>query len=103
MAMNAAEGRRMLEAARQAPNLVTQLVPGAAHARGRPDAQAARSPRATWARCRRSSCTRRRAGSSDAEAPLHWRQDVTLSGHNVLNMGIWYEAMMRWLGPGASG
>ena len=28
MAMNAAEGRRMLEAARKKPNLVTQLVPG---------------------------------------------------------------------------
>ena len=24
---------------------------------------------------------------------------VGLSGHNILNMGIWYEAMMRWLGP----
>ena len=35
----------------------------------------------------------------DAEAPLHWRQDIAVSGHNVLNMGIWYEAMMRWLGP----
>jgi predicted dehydrogenase len=32
-------------------------------------------------------------------APLHWRHDVALSGHNILNMGIWYEAMMRWLGP----
>src|SRR6266853_1414229 len=28
MAMNAAEGRKMLEAARKKPNLVTQLVPG---------------------------------------------------------------------------
>ncbi|MGH7418464.1 MAG: Gfo/Idh/MocA family protein, partial [Candidatus Rokuibacteriota bacterium] len=35
----------------------------------------------------------------EPDAPMTWRQDVTLSGHNVLNMGIWYEAMMRWLGP----
>ena len=35
----------------------------------------------------------------DPAEPLHWRQDVTLSGHNIMNMGIWYEAMMRWLGP----
>jgi predicted dehydrogenase len=35
----------------------------------------------------------------DPAAPLHWRQDIRLSGHNILNMGIWYEAMMRWLGP----
>ena len=30
---------------------------------------------------------------------MHWRQDASLSGHNILNMGIWYEAMSRWLGP----
>ena len=35
----------------------------------------------------------------DPAEPLHWRQDATLSGHNVLNMGIWYEAMTRWLAP----
>ncbi len=35
----------------------------------------------------------------EPEAPLHWRQDAGFSGLNVLNMGIWYEAMMRWLGP----
>src|SRR5439155_1689048 len=28
-----------------------------------------------------------------------WRDVVALSGHNILNMGIWYEAMARWLGP----
>jgi predicted dehydrogenase len=38
----------------------------------------------------------------DRDAPLHWRQDAELSGNNVLNMGIWYEAMMRWLGPAAT-
>ncbi len=37
----------------------------------------------------------------DREAPLHWRQDQSLSGFNILNMGIWYEAMMRWVGPAA--
>jgi predicted dehydrogenase len=36
---------------------------------------------------------------ADPAEPLHWRQDVALSGHNILNMGIWYEAMSRWLGP----
>ena len=35
----------------------------------------------------------------DRDEPLHWRHDASLSGLNVLNMGIWYEAMMRWLGP----
>ena len=35
----------------------------------------------------------------DTESPMHWRQDRALSGYNILNMGIWYEAMIRWVGP----
>lgn len=35
----------------------------------------------------------------DGAGPVHWRQDRALSGMNVMNMGIWYEAMMRWVGP----
>ena len=30
---------------------------------------------------------------------MHWRNDRDLSGYNILNMGIWYEAMIRWVGP----
>src|SRR5262245_16622764 len=29
---------------------------------------------------------------------LHWRQQVELSGSNVMSLGIVYEAMARWLG-----
>ena len=99
MAMNAAEGRRMLEAARRAPRLVAQLVPaphtlevdstitrlvadGALGEVLAVEISATQQPR-----------------YPDPAEPLHWRQDVRLSGHNILNMGIWYEAMMRWLGP----
>jgi predicted dehydrogenase len=99
MAMDAAEGRRMLAAARKAPNRVAQLVP-APHTLEvdrtlttlvsdgylgevlAVDIHANQQPRFV-----------------DPTEPLHWRQDVTLSGHNIMNMGIWYEAMMRWLGP----
>src|SRR5205814_5228017 len=101
MALNAAEGRRMLEASRQAPQLVAQLVP-APHtlevdgtltsliADGyvgevlAVEVQATQQPR-----------------FPEPGEPLHWRQDVGLSGHNILNMGIWYEAMSRWLGAAA--
>jgi predicted dehydrogenase len=99
MAMNAAEGRRMLEAARKAPHLVAQLVPaphtlevdstltrlvsdGSIGEVLAVEIHATQQPRFV-----------------DPEEPLHWRQDVKLSGHNIMNMGIWYEAMMRWLGP----
>ena len=99
MAMNAAEGRQMLEAARKAPQLVAQLVPaphtleldgtvkrllaegyaGEIHA---VEVQAAQQAR-----------------FADLGEAMHWRQDMRLSGNNLLNRGIWYEAMMRWLGP----
>src|SRR3990170_5693956 len=99
MAMDAADGRRMLEAARRAPHLTAQLVPAphtlevdatlqALLAEGyvgqvlAVELQATQQPRFV-----------------DPNEPLHWRQDVALSGLNILSMGIWYEAMMRWLGP----
>ena len=34
----------------------------------------------------------------DTTSPLHWRQDRDISGFNMLNSGIWYEAMIRWVG-----
>ena len=101
MAMNAAEGRRMLDAARRAPQLVAQLVP-APHtlevdstltslvADGYVGEVLAVELEAT-----------QNARFADAAEPLHWRQDIALSGVNIMNMGIWYEAMTRWLGPAA--
>ena len=35
---------------------------------------------------------------STARAPLQWRQDFDLSGLNIMSMGIWYEALIRWVG-----
>jgi predicted dehydrogenase len=99
MAMNAAEGRQMLEASRKTPQLVAQLVP-APHtlevdrvlvkllAEGYAGEIQAVEVQGTQ--------QGRFAELGDA---MHWRQDVRLSGNNILNMGIWYEAMMRWLGP----
>jgi predicted dehydrogenase len=99
MAMNAAEGRRMLDASRRAPHLVAQLVP-APHtlevdgtlrrliAEGYAGDVMAVEVQAT-----------QQARFADLGDSLHWRQNIALSGNNVLNMGIWYEAMMRWLGP----
>lgn len=34
----------------------------------------------------------------DKESPLNWRQDMGLSGINIMTLGIWYEALMRWVG-----
>ena len=34
----------------------------------------------------------------DLDGPLHWRHDMDRSGLNIMTMGIYYEALMRWLG-----
>ena len=35
----------------------------------------------------------------DFGGTLRWRNNRDLSGYNVLSMGIWYESLMRWVGP----
>ena len=37
----------------------------------------------------------------ETDGALHWRHDRDISGFNVLNMGIWYEAIIRWAGRAA--
>jgi predicted dehydrogenase len=38
------------------------------------------------------------AGSTDPNAPLHWRQDFEVSGYNTLTLGLWIEVVHRWIG-----
>jgi len=98
MAMNAAEGRRMLEASRKAPSLIAQLVP-APHTL---EVDATIQSLIAEGFLGDVLAVELQAGQGrfiEPAAPITWRQDVALSGHNILNMGIWYEAMMRWLGP----
>jgi len=97
MAMNAAEGRRMLEASRKAPSLVAQLVPAPHTLETDPTLKTLLAEGFVGD----VVAVELQAGQGkfvDTTTPLHWRQDLTLSGHNILNMGIWYEAMSRWLG-----
>jgi predicted dehydrogenase len=98
MAMNAADGRRMLDAARRAPHLVAQLVP-APHTL---EVDAAITERVAGGDVGDVLAVELQAAQGrfvDRDEPMHWRHDIALSGLNVMNMGIWYEAMMRWLGP----
>ena len=45
-----------------------------------------------------------RAGNNfiDRDAPMHWREDFDLSGLNIMSLGIWYEAILRWVGEATS-
>ena len=97
MAMNAREARLMLEGARHHPHLITQVVPSPF---------TLRVDRTVQARIAEGylgdlyAIELRGGGSAFAnlDGPLHWRHDRDRSGFNILNMGIWYEALMRWGG-----
>ncbi|MFD2081736.1 Predicted dehydrogenase [Actinopolymorpha cephalotaxi] len=96
MARNADEGREMLAAAREAPDVVAQVVPS-------PFTLEFDSTLASMVGDGHLGdvlAVEVHVGQSfvDKTAPLHWRQDAGISGNNILTMGIWYEAMMRWLG-----
>ncbi|MFN4089918.1 MAG: Gfo/Idh/MocA family protein [Alphaproteobacteria bacterium] len=102
MAMDSLEAKEMLAASRRNPSLVAQIVPAPhtlAFDRTIIEMIAAGDVGEVIALDARVA-----AGSDfpDGSAPVHWRQDRDLSGNNVMAMGIWYEAMMRWVGPAAS-
>jgi len=99
MAMNAAEGRRMLEASRRAPSLVAQLVPAPHTLEVDRKLRQLRDEGYAGEIHAVEVLATQQGRFADLGDTLHWRQNIALSGNNVLNMGIWYEAMMRWLGP----
>ncbi len=101
MAMDLAEAREMLAAAARNPGLITQVVPspftlGVDRTVRRLLAEGAVGPLLV---IEVKGCAETLL---DREAPLTWRQDRALSGLNVLTMGIWYEALMRWVGEAVS-
>lgn len=99
MAMDHADAKTMLAASLRRPDLVAQIVP-APHTLAFD--QAIRRMIADGAIGDLIALDARIAANRsypDGAGSVHWRQDRALSGMNVMNMGIWYEAMMRWVGP----
>ena len=98
MAMNATEAQDMLAASQAKPHLVAQIVPspmtlGVDNSIKRLIADGYLGDIL--------SIDVRATGNGaflDSEAPMHWRQDFDLSGYNIMSLGIWYEALMRWVG-----
>ncbi|MHC4982365.1 MAG: Gfo/Idh/MocA family protein [Planctomycetota bacterium] len=97
MAMNAAEAHAMYAAARRRPQLVAQVVPSPFTLRV--DLMVKRLLGEGYLGEPLAVEVRDGGGFIDRHSPMTWRQDAELSGHNVLALGIWYEAVMRWIGP----
>ena len=100
MARNAGEARMMSHTAWMNPSVVAQIVP---------------SPFTLWADEKIKSMiadgfigdvlaveVRGDGGFVDRDGAMHWRYDFDLSGFNTMELGIWYEALMRWIGPAES-
>ena len=101
MAMNAGEAMAMLETSRMNPDLVAQIVPAPMTFKVDRtlielisdgfigdlimiDARITNGTFPQW------------------DSIMHWRENRDLSGNNVMSLGIWYESIMRWLGPAVS-
>ena len=98
MAASAAEAREMLEASRRHPSLVTQIVPSPLTFRV-DNLLAQKIAEGYIGDVLSVSLQSYAPGFADIGGPMHWRNNRDLSGFNILNMGIWYEAMIRWVGP----
>ena len=101
MAMNAAEAHAMLDASLRKPQLVAQVVP-APHTLKVDETIKALIDDGYLGEVLAADMTVHQGEFIDHEAPFHWRHDRDLSGYNVMQLGIWYEALMRWIGPAAS-
>ena len=102
MAMNSDEAREMLAESRDNPHLTAQIVP-APHTLAVDETVIDMISEGFIGDV--VNVRAHLAMGSDfpnPETPLHWRHDRDLSGNNIMGMGIFYEALMRWLGPASS-
>ena len=100
MATNAEEAHRMLQAAQARPHLVAQIVPSPLTLRLDETIKQILAE----GRIGQILAIELRDGGAflDPKAPLHWRQDFDLSGHNIMTLGIWYECILRWFDAATS-
>ncbi|MFA7296935.1 MAG: Gfo/Idh/MocA family oxidoreductase [Dehalococcoidia bacterium] len=98
LAMDAAEARAMLAAADVRPDLVAQVVPAPL------DLRSWRTIRRLLADgvlgdLREVHVTVLSGAGLDDSTPLHWRERTEYSGVNMMTLGLYVEAVQRWLGP----
>ena len=96
MAMDAAEAHRMRETARMKPHLIAQIVPSPFTLRV--DKTVKRLLAEGYLGDLLAVEVRAGGTFLDKAAAMHWRNDFDLSGYNIMTMGIWYEALLRWVG-----
>ena len=102
MCMNAEEAQEMLEVSQMYPNLISQIVP-APHTLPI-DKTIKRLISSGYIGDLINLRGMVTAGNDfpKENEEFHWRNNRDLSGNNIMQMGIWYESIMRWVGPAKS-
>jgi predicted dehydrogenase len=98
LSLNAAEAHQMLAASRKRSKLVTQVVPSPYGLKGH-DVMTDLLGGGYLGELREVFVYARNNALADPAAPLSWRQDVALSGFNMLSLGIIHETLLRWAPP----
>lgn len=97
MAMNASEAHQMRDAARRNPRLVSQIVPSP-FSFGVDKTIQRLIGEGYLGRILAIDARSNGTAFLDPDGPMQWRHDYDLSGMNIMFMGIWYEALTRWVG-----
>ena len=100
MAMDSIEAAEMLDASRQKPGLVTQIVPAPGSLPV--DATVIDLIADGYLGDLLTVDVSVSTGFIDRHSPFMWRNDRDLSGNNIMVMGILYETLMRHVGPAGS-
>ena len=98
MSMSAVEAHRMLKAARKHAHLVTQIVPSPYGIKGH-DVMVKLLQGGFVGKLVEVHVTSMNGKLGDPAAPLSWRQDASLSGFNMVTLGIVHETLLRWVPP----
>jgi predicted dehydrogenase len=98
LAMNAAEAHEMAAAAKRHSGLVAQVVPSPFGLAGDTVVKELLDG-GSLGEIREIEVVGSSGALADPKSPLHWRQDGTLSGLNMLQLGILHETLIRWVPP----
>ncbi|MEM6430285.1 MAG: Gfo/Idh/MocA family oxidoreductase, partial [Deinococcota bacterium] len=96
MASTFSEAKTMLEAAQAKPHLITQIVPSPFTLSV--DTTVKRLLAEGFLGDILAVEVTEKGAFIDKDSPLTWRQNADISGINIMGLGIWYEALMRWVG-----
>lgn len=98
MAMNAREAQRMLDKSLELPAQTAMIVPSPYGLAGESYVKRLIAD-GFLGSLREVHVAGLSANLADPSAPLGWRQMTKYSGFNMLNLGILYESVLRWVAP----